>query len=79
MQDAKYYLVSLSTAEAVADTAQDSSDTPATASAAATVLPASAVLLVCSFPQHQHSASESTANEVQLIVRTHMPNGTNQL
>jgi len=57
----------LSIAEAVADTVQDSSGIPATASAAATVPPASAMPSACSFPQHPQLTSESTAKQVQLL------------
>ena len=56
------YLAASSTAAAVAGTVQDSSDIPATASAAATVLPASVVLTTCSSPQHCQPTSRSTAN-----------------
>jgi len=52
----------MSTAEVAADTERDSSDTPATVSAAATGLPASAVPLTCFSPRHQQPTSTSTAH-----------------
>lgn len=64
----KYYSAALSTAEAVADTAQDSSDIPATVSAAATALLASAVLLTCSSLPHLQPTSTSADHTHYLYI-----------
>jgi len=57
-----YYFAALSIAEAAADIEQDSSDIPATVSAAATAPLASAVPLTCFFPRRQQPTSKSTAH-----------------
>jgi len=66
----KCYPAALSIAEVAVDIVQDSSDIPAIASAAATVLPASAAPSACSSPQHQLPTSESEAEEIQLLTYT---------
>ena len=69
MYDDKYYFAAVSTAEAAADTELGSSDIPATVSAAATVLPASAVQSTCSSPQDLQLTSAATT----LTIIIHIP------
>ena len=74
MYDDKYYFAAVSTAEAAADTELGSSDIPATVSAAATVLPASAVQSTCSSPQDLQLTSASTTLTIIIHIPVHVAN-----